>query len=195
MIYSRSLQRPLVAVVGDIYHHLQLYVAARDGHGTDSAWLITADADRHPLRTCTERPLSAALVTNYLMRPAERFAPLARQHALLNALGQADHDGKSWGRIGVDFGSVGLCHVAAGFTDAMIEFAKGFAIWDLAPGHYILHTAGGTILDLDGQPLSLNYQLNTLDDIATAMNGRQKFVAAGNEALAHEIVELIQAGA
>jgi myo-inositol-1(or 4)-monophosphatase len=191
MIYSRRLRRPVAAVVGDIYHHLQIYVAARDDQGNDHAWLITADGDRHPLTTANDKPVSAALITNYLMRPDERFAPLARQHALLDALGQTDPDGNRWGRIGVDFGSVGLCHVAAGFTDAMIEFAKGFAIWDLAPGHYILHAAGGTILDLDGQPLSLNYHLDSLNDIATAMTGRQRFVAASNEALAHELAELI----
>jgi myo-inositol-1(or 4)-monophosphatase len=56
------------------------------------------------------------------------------------------------GRIGVDFGSISLCHVAAGFTDATIEFAKGFAIWDLAPGHYILPAAGSTILAFVGEP-------------------------------------------
>jgi myo-inositol-1(or 4)-monophosphatase len=191
MIYSRSLRRPIVAVVGDIYHHLQLYVAARDDHGKDHAWLITADGDRFPLGHHIDKPLSAALVTNYLMRPEERFAPLARQHELLDALRQPDAQGKSWGRIGVDFGSVGLCHVAAGFTDAMIEFAKGFAIWDLAPGHYILDATGGTVLDLGGQPLTLNYELDSLDDIASAMNRRQKFVAAGSEALARKLVDKI----
>jgi myo-inositol-1(or 4)-monophosphatase len=189
MIYSRSLHRPVVAVVGDIYHHLQLYVAARDDHGDDHAWIITADDDRYPLEPRGDKPLAGAWVTNYLMRPTERFLPLARQHPLLEALGQPDADGKSWGRIGVDFGSVGLCHVAAGFTDAMIEFAKGFAIWDLAPGHYILNAAGGTVLDLDGQPLSLDYALDSLQDITAAMNSRRKFVAAGSSVLANEIVD------
>jgi myo-inositol-1(or 4)-monophosphatase len=50
---------------------------------------------------------------------------LAARHDLLTALAQPGPDGKARGRIGVDFGSVGLCHVAAGFTDAVIEFAKG----------------------------------------------------------------------
>ena len=73
----------------------------------------------------------------------------------------------------------------------MIEFAKGFAIWDLAPGHYILHAAGGTVLDLDGTPLPLTYPMNTLADITTAMNPRQTFVAAANHTLAHQITQLI----
>jgi myo-inositol-1(or 4)-monophosphatase len=151
MVYSRSLARPVVAVVGDIFHHLQLYVAARDDHGTDRAVLITADSATYPLTPATSTPPAEALVTNYLMRPAERLLPLAAQHRLLAAALSA---GEQRGRIGVDFGSVGLAHVAAGFTDAMIEFAKGFAIWDLAPGHYLLHAAGGHVVDLDGTPYS-----------------------------------------
>jgi myo-inositol-1(or 4)-monophosphatase len=96
LVYSRALRRPVAAVVGDIYHHVQLYLAARHDDGTDRASFVTRDA---------------------LSRPSP--------------------DGSKRGRIGVDFGSVSLCHVAAGFTNATVEFAKGFAIWDLAPGHYI----------------------------------------------------------
>jgi hypothetical protein len=60
------------------------------------------------------------LITNYLMKPAERFRPLAQQTHLIEELGRPSPDGVSRGRIGVDFGSIGLCHVAAGFSDAMI---------------------------------------------------------------------------
>jgi myo-inositol-1(or 4)-monophosphatase len=188
MAYSRSLARPVVAVVGDMFHHLQLYIAARGEDGLDRASLITADSATYPLGQRSAVRLSQALVTNYLMRPAERFTPLAGQTSLIHALGAPSAEGKSRGRIGVDFGSVGLCHVAAGFTDAMVEFAKGFAIWDLSPGHYILHSAGGVVLDLQGNPIDLDYGLDSLEDIAKAMNGRQKFVAAGSLELAHEIL-------
>jgi myo-inositol-1(or 4)-monophosphatase len=109
----------------------------------------------------------------------------------MEALDQPDMNGKRRGRVGVDFGSVSLCHVAAGFTEAVLEFAKGFAIWDLAPGHYILNAAGGTVLDLRGRPLSLDYGLNSLSDIAKAMDARQKFVAAGNLSLAEEILDAL----
>jgi myo-inositol-1(or 4)-monophosphatase len=190
MIYSRRLERPVAAVVGDIFHQW-LYAAGRTTDGIDHAWLIT-DHDRwRRIEARHGKSLSTALVTNYLMRPTERFNPLAQQHALLDALGQPGTDGKSWGRIGVDFGSVGLCHVAAGFTDAMIEFAKGFAIWDLAPGHYILTSAGGTVTDLNGNPLALDYRLQTLTDINSAMTGRQKFIAASTSTLAREIATLL----
>ncbi|MEU7144609.1 inositol monophosphatase family protein [Nocardia sp. NPDC046473] len=86
-----------------------------------------------------------------------------------------------------EHGSIGLCHVAAGFTDAMVEFAKGFAIWDLLPGHYILHAAGGIVTDLRGMPIPLGYELGSMADINHAMSGRRKFIAAGNADLADQL--------
>jgi len=37
MVYSRAAAQPVIAVVGDIFHHLQLYVGARDEHGSQAA--------------------------------------------------------------------------------------------------------------------------------------------------------------
>ena len=70
----------------------------------------------------------------------------------------------------------------------MIEFAKGFAVWDLSPGHYVLHAAGGTVVDLQGAPISLDCGFDSLSSIASAMSGRRTFVAAGTPELAAEIV-------
>ncbi len=187
MIYSRARARPVVAVVGDIFHHVQIYLAALDGTGVDRAVMVTADGTQHILSQPSHAILSDALVTNYLMRPAQRFGPLAHQQEFLTALSTVSGNGKAKGRIGVDFGSIGLCHVAAGFTDAMIEFAKGFAIWDLSPGHYILHAAGGAVTDLQGAPIPLDYGLSSMTEINQAMSRRQKFIAAGNRDLAEEI--------
>jgi myo-inositol-1(or 4)-monophosphatase len=191
LVYSRSLARPVASVVGDIYHHVQLWVAGRNDAGDDVAFLITRDGHRFRLAPRTTKPLAESLVTNYLMKPDERFLPLAAQSDLMAALNQTTADGKSRGRIGVDFGSVSLCHVAAGFTEATLEFAKGFAVWDLAPGHYILHAAGGVVLDLSGAPVPLDYNFNSLTDIAAAMDRRQQFVAAGSQKLAEEIVAVL----
>ncbi|MFD4406528.1 inositol monophosphatase family protein [Nocardia sp. NPDC058499] len=187
LVYSRALARPIVAVVGDIFHHVQVYVAARDAAGDDIAFLVTVDGIEHRLDQPSGACLSEALVTNYSMRPQQRFRPLARQHDFIDALSAESGEGKAKGRIGVDFGSIGLCHVAAGFTDAMLEFAKGFAVWDLSPGHYILHAAGGTVTDLRGRPLPLDYDLGSMATINRAMGRRQTFIAAGNSALAGEI--------
>ncbi|WP_433532217.1 inositol monophosphatase family protein [Micromonospora sp. CA-263727] len=188
MIYSRTLARPIVSVVGDIYHHVRLYVAARHADGEDHAYAHTTDGDCYRLGQRVTRGLSESLLTNFLMRPGERLLPLSRQNRLIGALDRPDAGGRRRGRIGVDFGSVSLCHVAAGFTEGVLEFAKGFAIWDLAPGHYILHSAGGIALDLTGDPISLDYNLNSLSDISGAMDRRQKFVAAGTLGLAQEIL-------
>lgn len=192
MVYSRALARPVASIVGDIFHHVQLYVAARDASGADRAFAVTADGTPYPLLPRPPRRLSESLVTNYLMRPAERFVPLTRQRRLVHALGEPAADGRRRGRIGVDFGSVSLCHVAAGFTDAVVEFAKGFAVWDLAPGHYILYAAGGSVIDLDGRPVPLDYGFESLDDIAAAMNQRQRFVGAGTLELATEILATLE---
>ncbi|MEU4317544.1 inositol monophosphatase family protein [Nocardia fluminea] len=192
MVYSRSLKRPIVAVVGDIFHHVQLYAAVREEDGSDRAFLVTASGDRHVLNKPSNARLSQALVTNYSMRPHERFTPLAGQQRFMDALGAPSEDGKRRGRIGVDFGSISLCHVAAGFTDATVEFAKGFAIWDLSPGHYILHAAGGVTIDLEGNPISMDCGLNSLPEISKAMGTRRKFIAAGTRALADEILETLQ---
>lgn len=192
LVYSRSLARPVAAVVGDIYHHVELWIAGRSEDGQDRAFMITRDGERFQLHRRPPRRLAEALVTNYLMKPDERFIPLAAQSELMDALNEKSADGKSRGRIGVDFGSVSLCHVAAGFTEATIEFAKGFAVWDLAPGHYILHAAGGTVLDLDGTEVPLDYQFDSLANIATAMDRRQFFVAAGTIELAEDIVRVLR---
>jgi len=191
MVYSRSLARPIVSVVGDIFHHVQLYIGARDDQGVDRAYVATADSVEHTLSRPSPKALSQALVTNYLMRPEERFIPLARQQVFIKALSASSGEGKARGRIGVDFGSVGLCHVAAGFSDAMIEFAKGFAIWDLSPGHFILHAAGGIVTDLLGTPIPLDYRLDSLANITSAMNKRQKFIAAADATLASEILRTL----
>lgn len=194
MIYSRGLARPVAAVVGDLFHHIQLYVAARGADGADRAYVGTEDGNLQTIKPKQGVELSEALVTNYLMRPTQRLMPLARQTRLIGALGEPSPDGKSRGRIGVDFGSVSLCHVATGATDATLEFAKGFAIWDLAPGHYILHSAGGTVIDLDGRTLSLDHALESMSDIAKAMDRRQKFIAASTPELAYGILDLVDAG-
>ena len=192
MIYSRDLARPVIAVVGDIFHHLQLYVGARDDEGVDRAFLITGDENVFELKQRESKTLSESLVTNFLMRPAERFIPLSQKTRLLEILDESGEDGKSRGRIGVDFGSVSLCHVAAGMTEVVVEFAKGFAVWDLAPGHFILHASGGVVLDLSGKPVSLDYGFDSLKNITTAMDRRQRFVAAGSRDLGKEVVAALR---
>jgi hypothetical protein len=158
----------------------------------DRAFVITADSDAFELKQRSKKKLSESLVTNFLMKAGERFIPLSQQTRLMETLDEPGVDGTARGRIGVDFGSVSLCHVAAGMTESVIEFAKGFAVWDLAPGHYILHASGGTVLDLRGEPLPLDYGFDTFMEVAEAMDRRQRFVAAGSLELAREIVSALE---
>jgi myo-inositol-1(or 4)-monophosphatase len=191
LVYSRKLARPIAAIVGDIFHDLRLYTAVHEPDGRDRAYVTLRYGQRRALAARPTAGLGAALITNYSMRPRERFMPLASQRRFLDALAIQDAAGIRRGRIGVDFGSIGLCHIAAGQTDGMIEFAKGFAAWDLLPGHYILHAAGGTVLDLNGEPIDLDYGLDTAEHIATVMDSRRKFVAAATTRLAHEMLEAL----
>jgi hypothetical protein len=81
---SRGLRRPLAAVVGDLYHHIHLYVAGYDHTtGTDTAWAATRDGRRHYLSPTIPgtKPLKEALITNHLMRPTDGFRPLAARPA------------------------------------------------------------------------------------------------------------------
>ncbi len=49
MIYSRALARPILAVVGDIFHHIRLYIGVRHDDGIDRAYAMTADGQRYRL--------------------------------------------------------------------------------------------------------------------------------------------------
>jgi myo-inositol-1(or 4)-monophosphatase len=192
LVYSLKEQIPIAGVVGDMFHTIQVYYAFRDPQGNDHAFLMTRDRNVLQIRSSQETNLHKALVTGYSMRPQDRFRKIAEQNTLLDALAQPDENGQQRGRIGFDFGSMGLCHVAAGFTDAMIEIAKGFCIWDLFPGQYILHAAGGITASLDGSVLPLNLNIHGFDDAGKLMGKRQKFVAAGNSTLLNSILKTLK---
>ena len=193
-VYSLAQQAPLVSVVGDLFHHVQLYYAFRGADGRHRAYLSTRAGETLPLRCSAVSELRYAWVTNYLMRPRERFMKLAEQRPLLEALAGPADSGGEHGRIGVDSGSIGLCHVAAGFTDAMVEVAKGFKLWDLFPGQHILTAAGGVVAALDGTQLSLDLGMRRLADVKQIMETRRKFVAAGNKTLLQAIGGVLLSG-
>jgi myo-inositol-1(or 4)-monophosphatase len=188
MVYSLKDQAPIVSIVGDMFHNIRLFYAFRDQNGNDRAFLMMRNKKVIPIRSSQEKILHKALVTTYSMRPIERFLKVAEQRVFLDSLAQSDERGQERGRIGVDFGSVGLCHVAAGFSDAMIEIAKGFTLWDLIPGQYILYAAGGIVASLDGNELPLNLDIQNLSDVKRAINKRQMFIGAGNSTLLRSIL-------
>ena len=87
-----------------------------------------------------------------------------------------------------------IIQVAAGYADVAIEFAKGFATYDILPGLYIGLKTGLTILDLDGNPITSKLDL---DDIFATFRRdpkqlkRMPFVAAKEPALAKQVVKLL----
>lgn len=202
LAYSRSLATPVAAVVGDFFHEIDLYtatVADDDARAT----LRTRAGATHRLTINPTPPDGRLLVTNYSMRPTQRFRPLAHQARLLGALSTGFDDLSASAaprgptgdrsRIGVDFGAIGLCHIASGATDAFIEFAKGFALWDLLPGKLILEAAGGVVCDLDGSPLPWPADAFTdLYAMSEALTTRQAFIAASTRDLAQALAEAIQ---
>jgi myo-inositol-1(or 4)-monophosphatase len=193
LLYSRSAKAPIAAVVGDFFHPISLYYAYSVPGRSPLAFARTRDGVDRALQASGARDLAGTLVTNYLMRPRERFPYLARQHRLLSGIA-GNAGGRVRGLIGVDFGSIGLCHVAAGMTDAMVETAVGFSPWDLLPGQYILEAAGGVVLDLAGKRLQPVLPGGSLPELQAAMAAKQRFVAAGDALLAEQIVEVLQDG-
>lgn len=191
VVFSVAEQRPVVAVVGDMFHDIRIFCAYYTNNGKDRAFLRTRHGRTMNIRSSQETLLNKALVTSYLMRPNERFKRVAEEHAFLDALSEQGPDGIRRGRIGVDFGSIGLCHVAAGFTDAYVEIAKGFNLWDLFPGQYILEASGGIVVAPDGTRLSLKLPLKHIADVRECMNKRQKFIAAGNISLLNQIISTL----
>ena len=137
-----------------------------------------------------KRSLAGARV-NVLTTKVERYRALFEQKALMNAIREAD------GRVNLSWGSSTIIQVAAGYADVAIEFAKGFATYDVLPGLYIGLKSGLTILDLSGQPITSKLDL---DDIFAAFRKdpqrpkRTPFVAARDPALTRQVVELLNRG-
>jgi myo-inositol-1(or 4)-monophosphatase len=187
-LYDRSQDRVEVAVGGDLFLD-RLYWASQRGpaEGLDfvtHSWfkLDGGDTSKKSLRDHGVR-------INMLTTKIGRFRSVARQEALLDALEQVD------GRINLAWGSNMIVQVAAGYADAAVEFAKGFATYDVLPGLFIGERAGLTILDLDGKPLTSRIDVPAIfaayrKDPKRPM--RIPFIAAKEESLAREIVDLIQ---
>lgn len=183
-VFSKRLCRPIVAIVGDIFHSIAVYYAIDCRDGVSRAYMRTRGGSVHELRTNQKKCLDDALVTNYSMEPGVRFRQLAQQFDLIEALAS------SKSRIGVDFGSIGFCHVASGASNAFIEFAKGFWLWDWYAGRCILEAAGGAVIDPDGSRLPLILP-TTQEGLRAELTKRRKFVAAGSIDLAKSLLMVV----
>ena len=98
-------------------------------------------------------------------------------------------------RVNLPWGSNTIIQVAAGYADVAIEFAKGFATYDLLPGLYNGMKTGLTILDLSGHPLTAKLDI---DQVFTTFHSdaqhpqRTAFIAAKDPALAEQVLRLLK---
>jgi myo-inositol-1(or 4)-monophosphatase len=184
-VYDRRRNEVIAAVAGDIFLDL-LYWASASGYPEcldfiTHSW-FRLDGGREP-----KASLAGARV-NVLTTKVDRYRALSEQTTLLNAIREAN------GRVNLSWGSNTIIQVAAGYADVAIEFAKGFATYDILPGFYIVLKTGLTILDLNGQPITTCLDID--DIFATfrrdpAHPKRTAFVASKNPALAEQVVRLL----
>ncbi len=185
-VYDRRENDVIAAAAGDIFLDW-IYWASRSGYAEcldfiTHSW-FRLDGGGQP------RSSLAGARVNVLTTKVDRYQALAEQTALMDAVREQD------GRVNLSWGSNTIIQVAAGYADVAIEFAKGFATYDILPGLYIGLKTGLTILDLQGNPITS--QLN-LDEIFTAFRKdakhpkRTPFVAAGNAALAEQVIGLLK---
>ena len=183
-VYDRRREAVLCAVAGDIFLD-RLYWASHGGP-PECLDFITHSWFRLDGGKAPKHTLAGARV-NVLTTKVDRYLALSEQTELLNAIREAD------GRINLAWGSNSLIQVAAGYADVAVEFAKGFAAYDVLPGLYIGLKAGLTILDLDGNPLTTKLDL---DPVFAAFRRdprhprRTPFIAARDPALAQQVLRL-----
>jgi myo-inositol-1(or 4)-monophosphatase len=184
---DRVNQRVAVAVAGDLFLN-RVFWASQGGpaEGLDfvtHSW-FKLDGGPKPKKSLND----GRVRVNMLTTKVHRFRAVAEQQRLLDAMEETK------GRINLSWGSNMIVQVAAGYADAAVEFAKGFATYDVLPGLFIGERAGLTILDLDGNRITSNI------DVCEIFSAHRKdpkkpkrirFVAAKEESLAREIVDLI----
>jgi myo-inositol-1(or 4)-monophosphatase len=185
-VYDRRKEDVIAAVAGDIFLD-RIYWASESGYA-ECLDFITHCWFRLDGGTKSRTSLAGARV-NVLTSKVDRYRALSKQTALMDAIREQD------GRVNLSWGSNTIIQVAAGYADVAIEFAKGFATYDILPGLYIGLKTGLTILDLEGKPLTSKLDLD--DIVATYRRDpkhpkRTPFVAAKEPALARQVVELLQ---
>ena len=185
-VYDRRTDEVIAAVAGDIFLD-RIYWASKSGYpeGLD---FITHSWFRLDGGPTPKTSLQGARI-NVLTTKVERYRALADQTALMNALHDAD------ARVNLSWGSNTIIQVAAGYADVAIEFAKGFATYDILPGLYIGLKTGLTIVDLSGNPITSKLDLE--DIIATFRRDpqhpkRTPFIATKEPALAQQVLKLLK---
>ena len=185
-VYDRRENDVIAAAAGDIFLD-RIYWASKSGYA-ECLDFITHSWFRLDGGAQPKSSLAGARV-NVLTTKVDRYRALSEQTALMDAIREQD------GRVNLSWGSNTIIQVAAGYADVAIEFAKGFATYDILPGLYIGLKTGLTILDLNGNPITSKLDL---DEIFAAFRKdakhpkRTPFVAAKNPALAEQVIQLLK---
>ena len=184
-VYDRRADEVIAVVAGDIFLD-RIYWASKNGY-PECLDFITHSWFRLDGGPTPKTSLQGARI-NVLTTKVDRYRALADQTALMDALRAAD------ARVNLSWGSNTIIQVAAGYADVAIEFAKGFATYDILPGLYIGLKTGLTIVDLSGNPITSKLDLDDL--IATFRRDPQRprrmpFIAAKEPALAEQVLELL----
>ncbi|HEY5177283.1 MAG TPA: inositol monophosphatase family protein [Terriglobales bacterium] len=185
-VYDRRENDVIATVAGDIFLD-RIYWASRSGYA-ECLDFITHSWFRLDGGAQPKSSLAGARV-NVLTTKVDRYRALSEQTALMDAIREQD------GRVNLSWGSNTIIQVAAGYADVAIEFAKGFATYDILSGLYIGLKTGLTILDLNGNPITSKLDL---DEIFAAFRKdarhpkRTPFVAAKNPALAEQVIRLLK---
>lgn len=185
-VYDSGTNDVLCAVAGDIFLD-RLYWASRTGYA-ECLDFITHSWFRLDGGAAPKAQLAGARV-NVLTTKVDRYRALSEQTALLDEIRKED------GRVNLSWGSNTIIQVAAGYADVAIEFAKGFATYDILSGLYIGLKTGLTIVDLHGNPLTTRLDIDRIfaafrQDAAHPL--RTPFVAAKNPALAEQVLRLLK---
>jgi myo-inositol-1(or 4)-monophosphatase len=185
-VYDRRCDDVICAVAGDIFLD-RLYWASQSGYA-ECLDFITHSWFRLDGGTAPKSTLAGARV-NVLTTKVDRYRALSEQTDLLNAIREQD------GRVNLSWGSNTIIQVAAGYADVAIEFAKGFATYDILPGFHLGLKTGLTILDLSGNPLTTKLDIDRIfaafrDDARHPQ--RTPFVAAKDPALAEQVLRLLK---
>lgn len=185
-VYNRRWKKVVTAVAGDIFLN-RLYWGS-EGRVPECLDLVTHSWFKLDGGPNPKGSLEGARV-NFLTTKVSRFLSVARQERLLAAIEKGD------GRINLAWGSNMIIQVAAGYADAAVEFTKGFATYDVLPGLYLGEQAGLTLLDLHGNPLTTELDIDAIFKAYRAdpnKPARMGFVAAKEPDLAREIVRLLR---
>lgn len=184
-VYDRRRDDVIAAVAGDIFLD-RLYWASAGGY-PECLDFITHSWFRLDGGQAPKTSLAGARV-NVLTTKVDRYRALSEQTALLDAIREQD------GRVNLSWGSNTIIQVAAGYADVAVEFAKGFATYDILPGFYIALKTGLTILDLEGNHITTRLDVEQLfktfrEDPKHPR--RTAFVASKHPALAAQVIALL----